>query len=320
MKISLIVSLLLAVCNASASEFQDADSVPKEKQPANFEGARDATFQLGEGCSGTFISNDGYILTAGHCLRAANYQATPVPGLSAVITNYPASPGVNKMRLYTAVRGKPDLSGTLGRLVALGKGSVKEAQITKFVSENIEATLQLAEDGFLGAEDFAILKIDSEKPTACLQIQLADVKPGQEVWSISFPGRDENIKGRPFWKSRSGAFSTGTVLSGMQDNQGLKTAPLTTAEKDAYATIINLGFKDGFLSSLDVLGGSSGASILNSRGEIVGLNIQAAQFLLPVEDGYVFGSNKATTLSSIYNKLKQRLPEETFKAIFSCKN
>ncbi len=301
-----------------SSEFQDPQSVDVAHRPATFDKTLRATFQLNGDCSATFVSNQGHILTALHCLHMV-WPGDSFPEMGVFIAKLPEQMIGRKILVAMSRDGEKE-SDIEVTLVAAGKGHFKGgiSPIQAFLG-NAEKYLDLMEQKYGTAEDYLILKTDLQN-TPCLPVASKSLAVGDFVWSLAFPGRDEDIKGRPLWTGQHGAFTSGYITRGIVDNESLTDvlAGRSPEYQQTYLNVVGAGENsDMVTSSMDNLPGASGGSWLNEKGEIVAVGNSLMSFRSP-KKGYVYGMAQGAEIQSVIGKLKTKLGEEAVSQIFSC--
>ena len=275
--------------------FHSPEQIPTEDLPKNFSNLEKAFISTtdGESCSATFISNHGHILTALHCL------ALPFQWVEAIKGAWLLKPDVGDNKTFLGKEGwgsffsiayspiKLTTPETFNpQLVLTGKGYFGVLYEDKAAAHEPEKFSQLAAEGYIATEDFAIIKISLEN-TPCVPVSEESPLPGDQVWSVGFPLPVDN---RPR-KSGGEAVSIGTITNGFDD-----IAPgERELDPSLSPNVLNilkkaLNHPNGFYSTLDVFFASSGTGVVNSsNGKLVGI-INAIENLSDrIADHYVSG-------------------------------
>lgn len=303
-----------------SSEFRDLDSVDAAHRPTAFDKVRNATFQINESCTATFVSNEGHVLTAMHCLKAR--MVMPSERFNDMkFTLYKLEKEMIGMKVNLSMsfdrKKETDVTATI---FGGGKGFVTGIEPIKAFKANPNKYLDLMEEKYGAAEDYVILKLDLEN-TPCLPVATEPVAVGDPVWSINFPWRDAGVQGRPSWTGTGAAFSSGQITNSLLDNTSLAEL-LEGASAEYQQAFVNvegaMNNADTLTASVDTLTGASGGALLNEQGEIVGIFSLAQAFVGTVNDRYIYGSALLGNAQAAVQKLKANLGEDQANKIFSC--
>ncbi len=295
--------------------------------PANVSRLQDSIVKLGRGCSGTWLSNDGYFLTAMHCLHpellkngiataVSEPESTPSAaqiGFTGIkITNFqsiplkPAPESANGLSLF--IDGVWD---TTPRLIAAGPGSLYKRP---FQMHNDK--WNITQEQFARSEEivneFVILKYDLSKqaPVTCSPIRTTPLVEEESVWTNGFTrlyDRKNEKRERVLVSAQGRAYDKITSVK--------MAAPYLMAKPEPYGDLKtpSIVYSDARVSS-----GMSGGPLTDAQGNIVGINSFA------IEKKYNQGSFSEQSgfvrISTMYDDLKSKMPTDQLNKIFDCKN
>lgn len=232
------------------------------KAPALSGGGSRVVARIGNGCTGAYISPDGYVLTAAHCVKMPLARKTRIGPLQTIehqedVTFYEATSG-------GLVDGLPSV------LVAAGKGwsspETNEVDLTNLVVvPGIVEKLRKFVSG-----DWAILRVARPGAIPCATSTARLPKNEEPVWAFGYPARTRRSSG----ESTNGISlkaTTGVVSSDIEQSQWLAT--LNAPTQALYIQIYRPSMRDGhiLLSDADGIGGMSGGPIFAISGELLGI-------------------------------------------------
>lgn len=317
--LALSTALSLSVwADGANSEYRDLETVDVESRPAAFEKVRKASFQIGRGCTATFVSNDGYVLTALHCLQldlSSKFQRETFNDMKFSILKFDQQ--LIGHTFDTTVFDGESSKDVQFTVVATGKGFFGSINYIAAFKANPEKYYDVMEEGYGPAEDYAVLKLNLEN-TPCLSLATEPVEVGDFVWSIGFPIRVA-IGGRPLWSGKHEAYSSGQITNGPVDDEINKINLEGTSEEyqKAYLGVVGaISNEETLTASVDGLGGGNGGSVVNKKGEIVGVLSMTAT---ANKKRYYYGTTLMNKVFTTVPKLKAKLGEERVKEIFSCR-
>lgn len=260
-------------------------------------------------CSSTWVSNDGLALTAFHCIRSClenssfervkNQDGTEsyktiknargdsvavenglikkieVPNTLDPYNNPYVVYEVDSKKLKTVSCPDGNIKGLSVKILALGaKGWIREDMWASFSQRYPEIFKKYRELGYVGVGDigdFALIHFERTPstpldlsqakyfsyPPSCLKIKPDAIEPGEKVWNLSFPAYSRSADSSSHYEPR---VSGGLVFS--KDHHPLFSA----------AQFKESSFDENFLyASTDIEGGSSGSSLFDANGQIVGI-------------------------------------------------
>lgn len=273
--IGVFFGLLFSVgANAATTEtFVDEGyyrELPAGNVPQNLARAEAASIKIESNsghCSASFISPDGYVLTAAHCVR------TCLKAAGKVMTYSGNGYGYN---LYTD--STPDVTckgsgnmvieefeATQPKVVFTGNGYAEfdDSQAMKIPNTDWESMKN-------AQGDFAILKYTLKKAATCIPIDTKfEFAQGAPVWAVGYPGGNSRPSG--YGSNGSDEYkSYGYIESDISKNQyylennfGLD---LIARNNEFYS-------RGGqFISNMDIYPGNSGSMSINKDGSLIGVN------------------------------------------------
>jgi hypothetical protein len=322
-------SMLSSANLVAGPELQDVSRVPESAQPGGFKYARLASARYGI-CSGTFISRHGHLLTNLHCLHVIYGETLPGSGVTILETS-PASHPQYASEIKSTARmahvsyfdpisnAEQSWTGANARAIVLGDGFAPTIDPVALAIQYPDQLRKIAKGGYLNAGDFAIIDTGMAN-SPCVQVSQSNAKPGEQIYSIGYPPRDDwqKIQGRPNWTGTEAALSVGEIVDGLNDSlwgqRGLNATPkldpaslstLTEALKSPLA----------FYSTLDAFHGSSGSGVFNTRGELVAVVNSTIDYMT---SAYEPGSVSGVNIEHILEESKSQLDSETFNKVFDC--
>lgn len=211
-----------------------------------------------EYCTVSPLSNDGYMLTALHCVR----DCLDAAGLSQSGTQ----PFIGLQELYVSKRAPNTLCRDIS-IPALGIKGVTVVETgsslaqfdARFVNAFPALFNELRTHGMASrANDFAILKVAPPKPLACLKLKATAAPAGSAVWALGYP-----LSKTPVLSA-----SAGQVYASAQDSVAYKAA--TTPADQVYMTSV---YSDPAVlySNASNQFGQSGGPVITADGSIVGV-------------------------------------------------
>ena len=197
-----------------------------------------APIQVTSSCTGWFASDQGHIVTAGHCLDPEEVEADV---LQAFLDEQGLD--LDPAQLDWPVEGSgdhapPDLTDVWAVQPSAVEGAVLEDPLTAHVVD-----WQAFEDG-----DLALLKVDNlPEPTPALTVASDPPSVGDEVTAIGYPA---NVRSVSDIARLRASFKSGTVSSTQVTHEGV-------AQTEVNA---------------DISGGMSGGPTVDADGAVLGVN------------------------------------------------
>lgn len=253
-------------------------------------------------CSGVFISNKGYILTAKHCVDfALTYSfAKDFDSLSLIPDMNRQVQYLREQTIFVQIEQKSLFGRSMSR-VAPAKIIVSGGQIdiAKFLdakntgrSQNeMEAYFyELYEKGFGIQSDFAILKVNEINNTTCLKVSAVPLTNDLPIYHLGFPGKGGVAKtdGTSFFASEgkvipNAAASCATRAAKIKtpDYPWLSTMSSEIFRKEIYPGLLAFFerlmtklFGPELIPSTAILDeGMSGGPTIDEDGNLIGVNI-----------------------------------------------
>jgi V8-like Glu-specific endopeptidase len=263
-------------------------------------------------CGATFISNDGYVLTALHCLENCSVEKTQTHGAITIMSSdleaikagrvtCNVDPSTYNKSMFTV--SSPIVAAGLGTITAINSKAMAES------TQESQNLATLIAQGYTDSEDYAILKLPIANH-GCLQV--ASPYPSENVWSISWPvetsrdGSDNAPGGQP-------VFTSGIITS------ILSTTPL----KSAGQTQSSPRYDGNFMTTVDAVYGSSGSGILNSEGRLVGMTARVGLPADPKRRDILYfenpGLTHAISIDKIRSEMRKRYGAALVNEVFSCR-
>ncbi len=260
-------------------------------------------------CTGTWISNTGYILTAAHCFNgnAALSRIWKMDPMDYAGRLKEMSSHTYEFVVTTLSSDGEEVSeNRAAKIVSMGYPSYDhssdmeklEAKLKDNPSKDLNL-LQLVQAGYGGRGDWVILKISGITPEACLAISTENPNLDQDYFSLGFPGMgyfDYNDTRRLY-------VSYGKFDSKRFEIDGRNWA----ADKARYG--LN-GIDNLWPFKIIAAPGMSGGPIVNPEGQLIGTLIGLASNL------YINPMNNILDGLSFTKSLNPSIPE--VKEIFSC--
>jgi len=254
-------------------------------------------------CTAFPVSPDGYVLTALHCVRACLAEQG---ALEEAVNEYLGIRDlfVVKNPANTAVTCAsftiPGL-GAQGNVKVLATGPALLLYSSGFLADSSGLFRQLKDREWdRKANDFALLKVETTSPIACLRLNPQRPVGGQEVWSVGYPVSP--VKDAPPVLSAS----RGQRFARVEDSV---TYQSRTTDNDRAWVRQQFGSARLIFSNAMNNFGQSGGPIVDSRGEVIGItsgfSVPAGQEFSNIHE--LTGTNTANVLVGLPRELARDL-------------
>jgi len=252
----------------------------------------EAIARVGGGCAGEYVSADGYVLTASHCVGLPGAPKSRF-GASHIIAELPAT-----ATLFGAAPG-PDVDGRPSVLVAAGKGWVSPTGYTEDSSDLPSSPEGLERLRALATGDWALLKVAVDGPVACLEADARPPRAGEPLIAFGFPQRATRSGGpsSPGYRMRA---VQGLVAADISQSAWLATLDPATRALKARIYRPALAAGDTVLGDHDSIGGMSGGPVLTAAGRLLGVTTAGGEDT----DRYRAYSSFGVSLKKIFDDLR----------------
>lgn len=298
------------------------DQQSSTSMPTNFSSIKNSIVKLGNGCTGTWLSNDGYLLTVMHCLL----PELEYNGIGKIISEpevIPSQFGIGykgfKTTNFKPIRLKPvpnskmnlvidGIADYMPRLIALGTGALSHRPYFSPQGQWNITQQQFARTQML-INEYVILKynLGVDGRLSCTPIRTEKLIEEELVWSVGFTNLLNSITNKD---EKILASSQGKVYNTIESVR--MVAPYLNPKKENYGVLNseNLVFSDARTSP-----GMSGGPLLDDQGRIVGItSFGIDKYFRDVSEQAGF-----VRVSTMYKELKSKLPENELNKIFECK-
>lgn len=302
------IAAILKKASRASVRFRASSTAIEEEQ-------LDGTKTLEPSCSAQFISNDGYLITALHCLKniLINHPYRTAIGVSFGDREIPGTSGASWVKLknqsfknlYIKNIAVALTSGEIVRgpakIILLGKGHFYRISSRFSEKKVIEVS----------GQDFAILKFN--RKTDCVKMSKDSPRDKDTVISIGYPNKA--------WRSNgyssdgiSQYFSFGIAVERPSDfiaSFGFSDGINLAGYDNLYSSNVLMG------TSLDTHFGSSGGMVLNQSGNLVGIAVISLPPRLE-EINPDLTMTAVVRTEFIYDRTKKFLGTDKANEIFNC--
>jgi hypothetical protein len=272
-----------------------------------------------EQCSAGIVSDDGHILSQGHCLekclaRAHLYKDSPDGSVvdKSKLANLKCTLSINDKKMEAHVLAINDCAS--------------------FDEANFKTVTPVC-----NGLDYVLLKVDAKDLAdfTCLKINKSVLARDTPVAALHLPGERtlrEAYRQGAHWYDTNGktqVMSLGNVIAPQrtcnlkidpQDRGQPQPGPValgTARSTDALMNYVQLGTL--VQTTVDILHGSSGGTLMNSQGQIVGtasmfISVQSHQSIMMECEGSTF----FTPLSAVWPDIQKRFPNLDLDSAVNC--
>ncbi len=265
-------------------------------------------------CTGTRVSNQGHILTARHCLNACLIQSDSIRAEALFPEEGWRSPNLYHFTDERDVHCEAEINGVpkVFEVLAASTGFMTPSEQGSLSLYASELHQRFLDSGYFHNGDFALIKVAEFESSRCLQVSDQELSLSAPVHYFGYPG---DSSGRPERRNSDGESfyqGEGEVISSILENPCIK---------GSEEALINRYDRDELiLSTVDILPGASGSSLLNHRGEIVGLLNSSYTNGAQMFERYCRGSAVALSMVRIKETLLQDFPSLDLGEVFHCSN
>jgi hypothetical protein len=246
-------------------------------------------------CTGTYISDEGHILTARHCIHGCLIA-------QGFVQETPLFPeyGWRSPKLYQQNRVahcpvQLDGQEVEVQVLSSGPGFMIPSEQASLALYDREIHQNFLEQGFLHNGDYALLKVDSlPRNKKCRSMARQPILNGDPVHYFGYPSAST---GRPQGRNSDGnqlMLAHGEVIPSILQNSCI--SPDTNQAGRLTQTYDR---PEIILSTVDILPGSSGSSLLNEQGQVVALINSMYRQGIDVVSTYCAGSAVAVDIQTV---------------------
>lgn len=222
-------------------------------------------------CTGVYISRDGYLLTAAHCLRDHLRQLSRFEAADLSVWEHPQS-----VVFYGGGPTDHEADGRPVFLAAAGRGFLSPRRKPPNVTGLANDARMIERLAAVTQGDWAIVKVELPAPGPCLPARERSPAEGEPVWAVGYPGPAS----RPGGHDSNGSdlrWAHGNAAVDFASSAWLDT--LDPAGREVFLGIYRPGVEAGrlILSDMDSVHGLSGAPILTAEGELTGVLTASGQ-------------------------------------------
>ncbi|MBI5623652.1 MAG: trypsin-like peptidase domain-containing protein [Elusimicrobia bacterium] len=248
-------------------------------------------------CSAVFVSREGHLLTAAHCVRDYLTAAASLRAAELDLREHDADVKLYPENARTNIRISP--SPYYAVLVAAGRGFISPRRSPPDVSGLSGRTDLIARLGALASGDWAILKAPLAAPSPCRRARPSRMPQGVALWTAGYPAPNSRPGG--LGANGRGLYVTYGEKAGHIDSSEW-LATLDPASRSVFQGVYQPGIASGalILSNQDSFHGMSGAPIFNDRGEVVGVTTAGGQ----KSDRFLENSTLGASLRGIFDALR----------------
>jgi hypothetical protein len=311
MKESIALLILLAAASSSFAQ----STLPASGLSAALQAKATATTfildQADSYCTVSPISNDGYLITALHCVRSCLEAAK--------LSETGSDSFVGLQELFVSTHSKAvntfckDINipalGIQG-VTVLETGSALSQFDAQFVSTFPNLYKELKNRGFdRRANDYAILKVNPVRTLACWPLSKAAAPAAANIWALGYPLPADISKQKPVLKA-----SAGRVYASALESRAYASAE--SPDEQAYLTA--LYSEAGVLySNASNQFGQSGGPVIAADGSVVG--VVSGFTTVTLKDNSEIHELVASSTESILKEITPALAATLLKKSAACR-
>jgi Trypsin-like peptidase domain len=223
-----------------------------------------------ERCSGNFISDDGHILLASHCLTSCDPQSDLNSKTSPIARDLTCEASVNgmKQRFHVEFKSRCSQDADLAAIIARSKGTSVPAQYQHCGA----------------AADLAVVKLDHMPVnSSCLEMSTKAPELGESVFSLSRPaftsrgGDPRNSNGRDLYATSGKVVRSQKCQLKEVSKNFLSVLMMDFSSESGEKSLGENAefFSNHYLqATVDAQVGSSGSSLLDKNGRVAGVIVR----------------------------------------------
>ncbi len=288
-----------------------------------FASTRRLSMEAGVSCSSAIVSNDGYLLTALHCLprcledainkkNSQDARAFTRPGFTGIEILDQASFVKNCPADLVPFISDPDVQQVRLVWVGHGRALIDEAFLATHPLPSLDISRSADQ-----IDDYAILKIDYVKngDHPCMALGPLPAA-GAPVWNVGYPSWTL----RPGRRGATGAelvASSGQALAGASMDPFLQGIASTLSDPKAFWDAMGLiyGRPDLLRTDADSYFTNSGGSQVNQAGQLIAV---LSSITKATQDSYNHAMVIGTSTERIRNEVTKELGTAKAQEIFNC--
>jgi len=276
-------------------------------------GTDSAVVKVGDGCTGTRISNDGHVLTARHCFTDCLINSSSVEE-EVLFPEF----GWRSQKLYklkSTAFCEASINGVdeVIEILAIGPGFMTPMEQSSLVHFDKELYTNFLNKSYFHNGDFAIIKVQESQVASCKKVSLEPLDNNKEV---SFRGYPMQSTGRPDGRNSDGKSlleGSGFVIDSVFEN-----SCIDEQAHNSEALRLRYDRSDLILSTVDNLPGGSGSALLNVENRIIGLVNSQYRQGIDIHSTYCSGSTVAVSIEHIFKLLDEMGFGEDKNKFFNC--